>query len=395
MGKPCIAFSMENARDAWDHIRGNMEIIVNYGDEFEGKFLHTWDAGERKLCRCRLCGGYVLWQNSEFHGTMSDDSYYTNVFPVSGEEEAEELNRRWDGWEIEDEFPGKYLIQDDNKAPHWSRGEVETQDRKREECDGSASDDSVAKNEGKQPFIGKIHLGQSIKKGWHKKILPEVIRRGLFKKKRPGKTTTNKVIRQGFPMAKGLGEAAPDERYYKLQDRYKRFFEQFLIEQLFLDAVDQSLKKHELDFRPVKEKDQDYYQRTSGMGLTYIYLRNNLYIEKLTEAELHFLEEHSEYGTDVEQFVSETCERVVNPYDDVRMVFYGPESGHFLFSSDEIVLGIRYAEFDSELKDETFTKNFLQKQQIISRVSHLVTVLGLKKLEKKVSLIQYNEASIM
>ena len=34
----------------------------------------------------------------------------------------EELNRRWDGWEIEDEFPGRYLVQDNNFAPHWAWG---------------------------------------------------------------------------------------------------------------------------------------------------------------------------------------------------------------------------------------------------------------------------------
>ena len=128
MGKPCIAFSMENAMDAWKHLRGNMAIVVNYGDEFEGKTLHTWDAGERVLCRCNLCGGYVLWQDSEFHSFTDHDSYYTNVFPVSGEEEAEELNRKWDGWEIEDEFPGRYLIQDNNYEPHWSGKDTGTED---------------------------------------------------------------------------------------------------------------------------------------------------------------------------------------------------------------------------------------------------------------------------
>ena len=349
MGKPCIAFSMENAIDAWNHIRGNMEIVVNYGDEFEGKFLHTWDAGGRELCRCSLCGGYVLWQNSEFHSTMSDDSYYTNVFPVSGQEEAEEFNRRWDGWEIEDQFPGRYLIQDDNMPPHWSRGETEEQEQEIEDCTGWASTLIGAENVGRRNPV--------------------------------------RVIRHDYPVANG--------QYDTLLNRYKSFFERFLKEQLSLELIDRNLKESELDFRPVKGEDQDYYQRTSGMGLTYIYLRNNLYVEKLTEDELRFLKEHEEYGTEVEKFISETCERVVNPYDKAQMVFFGPENKAFLHSSDEIVLGIRYAEFDTDLENEDFTDNFLKKQTIISRLCLVVNVYGLQKLEKKVSMIQYNEVSIL
>lgn len=205
----------------------------------------------------------------------------------------------------------------------------------------------------------------------------------------------SRVIRRDLLIAKGLGEGMPNEKYYILLNRYKSFFEQFLKEQLPLEEIDQNMKESKLDFRPVKKKDQDFYQRTSGMGLTYIYLRNNLYVEKLMEDELSFLEEHEEYVAEVEKFLSETCERVMNPYDKAQMMFYGPKNGNFLHSSDEIVLGIRYAEFDTELEDEAFTENFLKKQLIISRLSHVVDVYGQQKLGKKVSLIQYNEVSIM
>lgn len=122
MSKPCISFSMEDAIEAWRHLRQGMEPMIRYGDRFEGKDLHTWDAGERILGRCNICGGFVLWQGSEFHGAEDDDSYYSDFFPVTGSEEAEAINRRWDGWEIEDYFPERYLVQDNNNAPHWTWG---------------------------------------------------------------------------------------------------------------------------------------------------------------------------------------------------------------------------------------------------------------------------------
>ena len=83
MNKPCIAFSMEDAMEAWKHFWRNMEPVIKYGDSFEGKALHTWDDGYRTLCRCQVCGGFMLQQESEFHSTQGDDSYYGNFFPVS------------------------------------------------------------------------------------------------------------------------------------------------------------------------------------------------------------------------------------------------------------------------------------------------------------------------
>lgn len=82
MAKACIAFGMDSATEAWRHLMGDRQLVINYGNEFEGKYLHTWDDGERILFRCKECGGYFLYQTSEYHGR--DDSYYHDFFPVTG-----------------------------------------------------------------------------------------------------------------------------------------------------------------------------------------------------------------------------------------------------------------------------------------------------------------------
>ena len=46
---------------------------------------------------------------------------YCDMFPVSGAEEAEQLNRDFDGYQIEVKFQGKYLVHDNNHTPHWMR----------------------------------------------------------------------------------------------------------------------------------------------------------------------------------------------------------------------------------------------------------------------------------
>ena len=114
--KPCVGFSMADAKEAYKHM--DKQLIQEYGRPCGTNILHTWDDGHRVLFRCKNCHGYILLQFSEFHG-MEDDSYYADYFPVAGPTEAKEINERFDGEAIEEEFPHKWLIAD--HVPHWNR----------------------------------------------------------------------------------------------------------------------------------------------------------------------------------------------------------------------------------------------------------------------------------
>lgn len=115
-GKPCIAFSMDDAKKAYQHME--RERVKDYGSICGKNILHTWDDGSRTLMRCKKCGGYILLQISEFHG-MEDDVYYADFFPVSGPKEAQMINEQYDGERIEKEFPHRWMIADIH--PHWNK----------------------------------------------------------------------------------------------------------------------------------------------------------------------------------------------------------------------------------------------------------------------------------
>lgn len=68
MGHPCIGFEMEYVSDAVGHFRGNLELVEHYGWRCGDNLLHLWDEGWRALFRCKVCGGYILKQLSEYHG---------------------------------------------------------------------------------------------------------------------------------------------------------------------------------------------------------------------------------------------------------------------------------------------------------------------------------------
>lgn len=99
---------MNDPYDAARHLQ-NLQIVKNYGDVCDGKYLFAWDEGSRKLAFCPLCRKYVLIQISEYHGMT--DGCYTDWFPVSGEDEAADLNHLYDGFEIEKEFPTRFLME--------------------------------------------------------------------------------------------------------------------------------------------------------------------------------------------------------------------------------------------------------------------------------------------
>lgn len=98
----CVAFEMVDPKDALEHIQNNIEYIKKYVEEDYPHPLYTWDDGYRVLGKCKKCGAYILLQSSEYHAfDDGGDSYYKDYFPVENEEDAEELNRNYNGVTIE------------------------------------------------------------------------------------------------------------------------------------------------------------------------------------------------------------------------------------------------------------------------------------------------------
>ncbi len=121
MGKACIAFNMEDVAAALAHIHRSFEMQIDYGDRAYGHCLQPWDEGGRCLFWCKACGGYLLRQESEFHSFCGDDSYYVDYYPVSGPEEADQLNRMYDGGTLELCFSKRYLSSTNGRW-RWRKG---------------------------------------------------------------------------------------------------------------------------------------------------------------------------------------------------------------------------------------------------------------------------------
>ena len=116
---PCHAFKEEDPQKAYESL-GDLEPVKDYGSRWNGKRLHLCDAGDRVLCRCNICRGFVLVQTSEYHSPVGEDSIFSDYIPVSGELEAEEINDLYDGEKLAKRCKIKYLQYTNGKAV-WSR----------------------------------------------------------------------------------------------------------------------------------------------------------------------------------------------------------------------------------------------------------------------------------
>lgn len=206
------------------------------------------------------------------------------------------------------------------------------------------------------------------------------------------------IINSELLEEKGFGSGVPNEEYFRLVNLYKSFLDRYIKEKLPLELIDTNMKKSELKFVPIKEEDMDYYQITSTMGLSYIYLRNNIYIEKLSLDDIKYLSSKDKYDDEVREFIKRTYLSVINPYSDDEnlIIFYGPENSKHLCESKDIVIGIRYNEFDENgMSDEEYQENFIAQLRLVAQLSTVLEIGGENELGSKVRCIQYNELSIM
>jgi len=208
----------------------------------------------------------------------------------------------------------------------------------------------------------------------------------------PQITNNDLLVEKGFKIDEDNNE------YFKLLNKYKKLFEEYLKEKLPLELIDDNMKKSDLKFVPIKKENMDFYQITSTMNLDYIYLRNNLYIEKINKEDLEFLSKKDKLDEESKDFIKRTYQTVINPYenDEKRIIFYGPENEKHLCDSTDVVLGIRYNEFETNgMSDEEFQKNFIEQLRLIAQVSTLLEIASPNELGSVVKVIQYNELSIM
>lgn len=190
------------------------------------------------------------------------------------------------------------------------------------------------------------------------------------------------------------------EKYNIIVDNYKRILGSILEKKLNLSKYDEQIKKSGLYFKPVKEEDKDMYQNTSLLGLDYIYIRNNFYVERLEKEKLQLLEDLNKSKDAIKEVVKMVLDTYPMVIREDRkeecMVAYGPFTSYFFAPCDSLVLGIRRDKWDREnVPEEKKDDIYFEQEEYFRNIIVDMKNNFKEKFSVPISVFQYNESDVL
>lgn len=183
------------------------------------------------------------------------------------------------------------------------------------------------------------------------------------------------------------------ENYLKLYKLYNNLLVQYLIKKYDLNLYDKMIKDSNRLFTKVDTNDMDIYQYVSSKYLDYLYIRNNIYIEKLSQEELLYLSSTKELlDSNNEQFIEKTYKKVIfeNEY-----TMYGPDNSKYLKKPNTLIIGLRCKSIDLNNGSDDELDNFLSQQQYLKLfIPELSRQLNDRNLDS-IEVIEYNNSSVV
>lgn len=141
------------------------------------------------------------------------------------------------------------------------------------------------------------------------------------------------------------------DKFLDLQIKYKNAFESILSKYINFESIDNYINSFEYNIPILNKQKDNFYSINSILKSNYIYLRNNIHIENLTNEEINYLENNN---VDV-NFIVNTFKKVLyEPVPSNSSVLYGADRIENIVDGDSIVFEFA---FDS--------KNFVAVHQFV------------------------------
>lgn len=194
------------------------------------------------------------------------------------------------------------------------------------------------------------------------------------------------------------------ETYLEIYSIYRKLFSEYIIDKLQIKKYDFELTNSNLNFVKVIEKDMDIYQNFNKEILNYFYIRNNLYIERLTPSErkilyTKFLSGDYSLDENTKVIIENSYKRII--FEDIHKdgsncyINMGPDNSDYYVPNQSIVIGFRYDEFNlNNLSDEQWDnlhdKQLLYLSEFLLKMSKEIS----SKVNIPIQVIKYNEYSV-
>ncbi len=167
----------------------------------------------------------------------------------------------------------------------------------------------------------------------------------------------------------------------RMEQLYRLGFENYLQQLFDIEKYDNLLSESELNFLPAEGDNITQQQENSMLGMKYIYVRNDIHLERLTEEDYEILKDAAEQtgeditgDTEIPDSVQEMIERtfcniiapnIIEKEEDKTVLTSFDVSGSKLFTNNSIVFYVvTQEEFDKngEYVDE---ENEHQKKELL------------------------------
>ena len=200
-----------------------------------------------------------------------------------------------------------------------------------------------------------------------------------------------------------LKDGELNEKYYNLMSIYYCYLEQFLNNVLNIKEVEEGIDKDNPDFRPIPDDGKDLYQSISNNK--YLYIRNTLYVEKLSDEDVNYLLSKKDGIIDkriIDIIRNNFIDTIKGTYNgqvtDKTVACYGPSStNEFIAPISSLVLGFRVSDEDEEKYGDG--KEWLEykdkKEKYIRELLERLSSEFSNKLGIKVNIFDYSEIGFL
>lgn len=162
--------------------------------------------------------------------------------------------------------------------------------------------------------------------------------------------------------------------FFNIYSMYRKLFTDYVVELLGLKKYDNEILNSSLNFISISESQMDFYQNFSKEQLNFLYIRNNIYIERLSSSDREvlynkFLKKDYELDEISRELIGRTYKKVI--FEDVQkngeicMTNYGPNGSlNYFAQNNSLIIGLRYDEMNLNGLDENEWLILYRKQSL-------------------------------
>ena len=188
------------------------------------------------------------------------------------------------------------------------------------------------------------------------------------------------------------------EEYLRLYSLYNHLLMKYIMKNFGLQRYDDVFNHNHNFFKVPKEK-MDIYQFRAYGFLNFYYLRNNIYIERLSEKEKKFLFDklkRLDYELDSasESFIQGTFYKVLLESSLQSYTIYGLNNDNFMRPSNALIFGIRNDDYCLDGKSFDWEKMNSERKSVLFFFNQALEQEFSTKLGVPVFVIQYNDFSV-